>query len=141
MKKEYWSIKAQEGQQYVKNHVMKEKETWETWRYDEMEYCASTASMLTEEIWQIAEGFVEIPPNLQAQFKKCRRNVTNDLQCEQSKINSEKKFAKEILIVSTVWKAQIKLSTLWKLQCRLCTMRKEWFEIFQKTENEITSWD
>ena len=30
----------------------------------EMEYCASGASMLAEEIWQIAEGFVEVPVNL-----------------------------------------------------------------------------
>ena len=30
----------------------------------EMEYCASAASMLAEEIWQIAEGFVEVPVNL-----------------------------------------------------------------------------
>ena len=29
-----------------------------------MEYCASTASMLAEEIWQIAEGFVDVPANL-----------------------------------------------------------------------------
>ena len=27
----------------------------------EMEYCASAASMLAEEILQIAEGFVEVP--------------------------------------------------------------------------------
>ena len=26
----------------------------------EMEFCASAASMLAEEIWQIAEGFVEV---------------------------------------------------------------------------------
>ena len=26
----------------------------------EMEYCANTASMLAEEIWQIPEGFVEV---------------------------------------------------------------------------------
>ena len=32
----------------------------------EMEYCASAASMLAEEIWQIAEGFVEVPVNLLA---------------------------------------------------------------------------
>ena len=31
----------------------------------EMEYCAS---MLAEEIWQIAEEFVEFPVNLQAQL-------------------------------------------------------------------------
>ena len=30
----------------------------------EMEYCASAASMLAEEIWQIAEGFVEVSANL-----------------------------------------------------------------------------
>ena len=33
-----------------------------------MEYCASAASMLTEEFWQIAEGFVEVPVNLWAQI-------------------------------------------------------------------------
>ena len=27
-------------------------------------YCASAASMLAEEFWQIAEGFVEVPVNL-----------------------------------------------------------------------------
>ena len=30
----------------------------------EMEYGASTASMLAEGIWQIVEGFVEVPGNL-----------------------------------------------------------------------------
>ena len=35
----------------------------------EMEYCASAASMLAEEFCQIAEGFVEVPVNLQAQIK------------------------------------------------------------------------
>ena len=30
----------------------------------EMEFCASAASMLAEEFWQIAEGFVEVPVNL-----------------------------------------------------------------------------
>ena len=31
----------------------------------EMEYCSiAAASMLAEEIWQIAEGFVEVPANL-----------------------------------------------------------------------------
>ena len=29
-----------------------------------MEYCASAASMLAEEFWQIAEGFVEVLVNL-----------------------------------------------------------------------------
>ena len=33
--------------------------------------CASAASMLAEEIWQIAEGFVEVSANLLAQLKKC----------------------------------------------------------------------
>ena len=27
----------------------------------DLEYCASTAIMLAEEIWQIAEGFAELP--------------------------------------------------------------------------------
>ena len=34
------------------------------YQYPEMEYCASDASMLAEEIWQIVEGFVEAPANL-----------------------------------------------------------------------------
>ena len=29
-----------------------------------MEYWANATSMLTEEIWQIAKGFVEVPANL-----------------------------------------------------------------------------
>ena len=29
-------------------------------KFPEMEYCVSAASMLAEEIWQIAEGFVEV---------------------------------------------------------------------------------
>ena len=33
-----------------------------------MEYCASAASMLAEEFWQIAEGFVEVLVNLMAQI-------------------------------------------------------------------------
>ena len=38
---------------------------WELHQYgSEMEYCASAVSMLAEEIWQIAEGFVEVPANL-----------------------------------------------------------------------------
>ena len=44
----------------------------------EMEYCASAGSMLAEEIWQIVEGFVEVPAYLKAQLKKCGRNVPND---------------------------------------------------------------
>ena len=27
--------------------------------------------MLVEEIWQVAEGFVEVPANLKAQLKEC----------------------------------------------------------------------
>ena len=34
----------------------------------EVEYCTSAASMLAEDIWQIAEGFVEVPTNLEAQL-------------------------------------------------------------------------
>ena len=30
----------------------------------EMEYCASAASMLAEEFWQIAEGFAEVQVNI-----------------------------------------------------------------------------
>ena len=30
----------------------------------EVEICPSAASMLPEEIWQIVEGFVEVPKNL-----------------------------------------------------------------------------
>ena len=30
----------------------------------EMEYCASAASILAKEIWQIAKGFVEVPAHL-----------------------------------------------------------------------------
>ena len=50
-----------------------------------MEYCASAASaasaasMLAEEIWQTAEGFVEVPTYLQTQLKKCGGNVLNCL--------------------------------------------------------------
>ena len=46
----------------------------------EMEYCASPASMsmLAEEIWEIAEGFVEVPVNLLVQLKKCGKNIPND---------------------------------------------------------------
>ena len=47
----------------------------------EMEYCASAASMLAEEIRQIAEGFVEVPVNLLVQLKKCGKNIPNDEQC------------------------------------------------------------
>ena len=41
----------------------------------EMECSANTASMLAEEIWQIAEEFVKVPPNLKAQLKTCGRNI------------------------------------------------------------------
>ena len=33
----------------------------ECFNFSEMEYCASVASMLAEEFWQIAKGFVEVP--------------------------------------------------------------------------------
>ena len=45
--------------------------------HPEMEYCASAASMLAEEILQIAEGFVEVPMNLLVQLKICGRNIPN----------------------------------------------------------------
>ena len=44
--------------------------------------------MLAEEIWQIAEGFVEVPVNLLAQM-----------------INNVGNFVEETLIISTMWKA------------------------------------
>ena len=43
-----------------------------------MEYNASAASMLAEEIWQIVEGFVEIPANRWGQFNKCGIDIQND---------------------------------------------------------------
>ena len=43
-----------------------------------MEYCVSAASMLPQEIWQIAEGFVKVPGNLLVQLKKCGKNIPND---------------------------------------------------------------
>ena len=46
-------------------------------KISEMEYCVSAASMLVEEMWQIAERFVEVSANLLAQLKKCGRNVPN----------------------------------------------------------------
>ena len=39
-----------------------------------MEYCASAASMLAEEIWQIAKGFVNVSANWQAQCGKYSLN-------------------------------------------------------------------
>ena len=50
----------------------------------EMEYCASAVSMLAEEIWQIAEEFLEVPANLKAQIKKCGRNIPNDEELIES---------------------------------------------------------
>ena len=41
-----------------------------------MEYYASAASMLAEEIWQIAEGFVEVPQILRLNW----RNVDDMVQ-------------------------------------------------------------
>ena len=40
-----------------------------------MEYFTIAACRLAEEIWQIAEGFVEVPANMQAQLKKCGGNI------------------------------------------------------------------
>jgi len=34
--------------------------------------------MLAEEIWQIAEGFVEVSVKLLVQLKKCGKNIPND---------------------------------------------------------------
>ena len=46
-----------------------------------MEYCASAASMLAEEIWHIAEGFVEVPVN---QLNKCGKmfQMFNNVHCK-----------------------------------------------------------
>ena len=49
-----------------------------TQRIAEMEYCASATSILAEEIWQISEGFVEVPENPQAQFKICGIHVPKE---------------------------------------------------------------
>ena len=65
----------------------------------EMEYGGSAATMLVNEIWQIAEEFVKVPANLYAQLKNCSK------QCGLSQIRSEENFVKETLIVSTMWKA------------------------------------
>ena len=57
----------------------------------ELEYCASAASMLAEEIWQIAEGFVEVPVNLLVQLKKCAKIF--------QMINNVDNFVEETLII------------------------------------------
>ena len=62
-----------------------------------MEYCTSAVSMLAEEIWQIAEGFVEVPVNLLVQMQKCGKNIPM--------INNMDNFVEETLIISTSWKA------------------------------------
>ena len=59
--------------------------------YTEMEYCVSAASMLAEEIWQIAEGFVEVPVNLLVQLKKCGKIF--------QMINNVDNFVEETLII------------------------------------------
>ena len=56
-----------------------------------MEYCASAASMLAEEIWQIAEGFVEVSVNLLVQLKKCGKLF--------QMINNVDNFVEETLII------------------------------------------
>ena len=53
--------------------------------------------MLAEEIWQIVEGFVEVPVNLLVQLKKCGKIF--------QMINNVDNFVEETLIISTMWKA------------------------------------
>ena len=55
---------------YLQNHIQADK--------PEMEYLASAASMLAEEIWQTVEGFVEVPVNLLVQLKKGEKNIPNN---------------------------------------------------------------
>ena len=56
-----------------------------------MEYCASTASMLAEEIWQIVEGFVEV----------LRKYVLSKLNTKfQTQLEKWKNFVEEMLIIS-----------------------------------------
>ena len=62
-----------------------------------MEYCASAMSMLGEEIWQIAEGFVEVSANLYAQLNKCSKGLT--------------------MRISTMWKTESVLTKLPQLDC------------------------
>ena len=57
-----------------------------------MEFCASAASMLAEEFWQIAEGFVEVPVNLQAQI----RNV-EEISKMINNVDSKRYIGKTIL--------------------------------------------
>ena len=49
-----------------------------------MEYCASAASMLAEEFWQTAEGFVEVLVNLWAQIKNVEEisQMINNVECK-----------------------------------------------------------
>ena len=61
-----------------------------------MEYCASAASMLAEEFWQIAEGFVEVLENLQAQIKNVEETYQkiNNMDSKSYIVNN---FVEEML--------------------------------------------
>ena len=69
-----------------------------------MEYCASAASMLAEEIWQIAEGFVEVPVNLLVQLKKMEKIY--------QMINNVDNFVEETLIIAQCGMQLGKFSTI-----------------------------
>ena len=49
-----------------------------------MDYCGSAVSLLAEEFWQIAEGFVEVPVKLYAQIKNMEElsQMINDVDSE-----------------------------------------------------------
>ena len=61
-----------------------------------MEYCASAASMLAEEFCQIAEGFVEVPVNLQAQIKNVEE-ISQMINNVDSKGYIGKKIVEEMM--------------------------------------------
>ena len=70
-----------------------------------MEYCASAASMLAEEFWQIAEGFVEVQ-NVESNIYKVESAfhlLTNfhNVESMLTKLPHFGKFAKK---TSTMWK-------------------------------------
>ena len=62
----------------------------------EMEYCASATSLLAEEIWHIAEGFVEVPINLQAQIKNVEE-ISQMINNVDSKGYKGKKIVEKML--------------------------------------------
>ena len=49
-----------------------------------MEFCVSAASMLAEEFWRIAEGFVEVLVNLWPQIKDVEEisQMINNVDCK-----------------------------------------------------------